>query len=269
MAPDTLEDAMMFATAMKRRAFSLLQGLVVPVLLVGVWELLSRQSATYAYVFVSVEGIWESSLELLGSGELALNFLATLRCALQSILIGSLLGIGVGTLMGISRIAEILIGPLYHTVRQVPLLGWIPLIGLWFGTGEFAKNLMVVTAVFYPMVLHTYEGIRNVEKHYMEVGQVFRFNRWQRFVHILLPNAWPSIFTGFLNALAFAWVATIGSELLFATGPGLGGLMLIAQAASKMEVVIVCIVTIGLTGYLMNHGIARIRKWLLKWRYAH
>ncbi|MDR2636800.1 MAG: ABC transporter permease [Zoogloeaceae bacterium] len=253
---------------MKQRLSTLLIGLLAPALLIGLWELLSRQGVAYAYAFVSVGEIWNSLVELLGNGELAVNFLATLRSALLGLLFGTLLGVGIGALMGISKVADILVGPLYHTVRQVPLMGWIPLIGLWFGTGIMAKNLMVVVAVFYPMVLHTYEGIRNVEKHHLEVAQVFRFTRWQTFVRVLLPNAWPSIFTGFLNALAFAWVATVGSELLFATGPGLGGLMLIAQSASKMDVVIVCIATIGITGCLMNYGIGRIRKWLLGWRYA-
>ncbi|MDR1646777.1 MAG: ABC transporter permease [Zoogloeaceae bacterium] len=250
-----------------RRIFGLLTGLAVPLLCVGAWELASRQSAAHAWAFVPVNEVWRSFWALLNNGDLALNFLASLRSMLTGLILGSLLGIAVGALMGVSRIANILIGPLYHMVRQVPLMGWMPLMGLWFGTGTFSKNLMVVVAVFYPMVLHTYEGIRNAEKHHLEVAQVFCFTRWQTFVQVSLLDALPSIFTGFLNALAFAWVATVGSELLFGTGAGLGSLMLIAQSASEMEVVIVCIVAIGVTGCLMNYGIGRIRKWLLGWRY--
>lgn len=243
-----------------------LQGLLVPVLVIGLWEHLSHQGGGYAYAFVSVREVWDSLLRLLASGELLVNFLATLGTALTGLVIGGLAGLTVGALMGVSRLVDTVVGPLYHTVRQVPLLGWIPLIGLWFGNGSLSKNLIVAVAVFYPMVLNTYEGIRNVEKNYVEVGDVFRFNSWQRFIHILLPCALPSIFTGFLNALAFAWIATVGSELLFSTGPGLGGLMLIAQAASKMDVVLVCIVTIGIVGYGMSLGIGRVSKWLLRWR---
>ncbi|MDR1463214.1 MAG: ABC transporter permease [Azoarcus sp.] len=254
---------------MRSRLISWAWGLLTPVLLAFLWEFFSRRSIAHAYAFVPVADIWRSFWELAGNGDLALNLWATLRSALLGLSIGTLLGISVGASMGIIKTADVLIGPIYHMVRQVPLLGWIPLIGLWFGTGVFSKNLIVAMAVFYPMALHTYEGIRNVEKPYLEVGEIFRFGRWQRFVHVLLPNAWPYIFTGFSNALAFAWVATVGSELLFATGPGLGALMLIAQSASRMDVVIVCIVTIGIIGCLMNFGIGKIRKWFLGWHCAH
>lgn len=241
-------------------------GALVPLGVLLLWELLSRQGAAFAYAFVSVGDVGRALLELLANGELLTNFLSTLGTAATGLLLGGVAGLVVGAAMGISRTVDILIGPLYHTIRQVPLLGWIPLIGLWFGNGPFAKHLVVATAVFYPMVLHTYEGLRHVDSRYREVGAVFRFSPWQQFRHVAFPNAMPAVITGLLNALAFAWIATVGSELLFSTGPGLGGLMQVAQAASRMDVVLVCIATIGVVGFGMNLMIGRISKWLLRWR---
>lgn len=243
-----------------------LQGFLLPILLLLFWEYLSHQGDAYAYAFVPVSAMWSSLFELLHSGELHINLLATLKSSLAGLLIGGSLGLIVGGLMGVSVTANRIIGPIYHSVRQVPLLGWIPLIGLWFGNGLFAKLLIVSLAAFYPMVLNTFEGIRNVANQYVEVAQVLKFSRWQLFRHVLLPGALPSIITGVQHAMAFAWISTVGSELLFATGAGLGGLMLNAQEASRMDIVILCVASIGITGLAMNSVFARFSRYLLRWR---
>jgi len=243
-----------------------LQGAVLPLLLLVLWEFASRHGTAYAYAFVPVEQLLRGLLELLQTGELLINLSATLRTMLIGLGIGSALGLAVGGLMGVSRTVDLVVGPLYHTIRQVPLLGLIPLIGLWFGNGDFSKILIVTMAAFYPMVLNTYEGVRNVEKRYVEVAKVLKFSRWQLFWRVLFPGALPSIWTGMMHALAFAWISTVGSELLFAAGPGLGGMMQNAQSISRMDIVVIGVASIGLTGLLLNAGFSRLRKYSLRWR---
>lgn len=243
-----------------------LQGLLLPVLLLLLWEFMSRQGVSYAYAFVPITDIWRSLLELIGSGDLALNLFATLRTVVLGLVIGGGLGLALGGAMGASALIDKIVGPLFHTLRQVPLLGWIPLIGLWFGNGDLSKILIVSLAAFYPMVLNTHEGIRNTEWRHVEVARVLKFSRWQLFRHVLLPGALPSVMTGLMHALAFAWIATVGSELLFVAGPGLGSLMQAAQAAARMDIVVLCVASIGVTGLVMNYLFHRLGRHLLRWR---
>ncbi|ATE59174.1 ABC transporter permease [Thauera sinica] len=243
-----------------------LQGAILPLACIALWELVSRQGKVQSYAFVPVREIFGSLLELLASGTLLLNLLATLQTAASGLLLGGLAGIAVGGLMGASRLADALIGPLFHALRQVPILGWLPLIGLWFGNGDFPRLLIVCLAAFHPLVLNTYEGVRSIEQRYLEVGAVLRFGRLQRLRYVLLPGALPSVLTGVMHGLAFSWIATVGSELLFATGPGLGGLMQTAQAASRMDVVVICVAGIGVVGYGMHLGFALLGRYLLRWR---
>jgi len=241
-------------------------GLLLPAAVALAWEIMSRQGAGYAYAFIPLSQIASSFLELLESGELLINLSATLQTTVTGLVIGSIAGLLVGGLMAVSPTANKLIGPLYHTIRQVPLLGLIPLIALWFGNGLFSKVLIVSLAAFYPLVLNTFEGMQGVEKKYIEVASVLRFNRYQLLSRVLLPAAMPSILTGMMHALAFAWISTVGTELLFSTGPGLGGLMQIAQEASRMDIVIIAVASIGLTGLFMNIGLSYISQHLLRWR---
>ncbi|HEY0842165.1 ABC transporter permease [Methylotenera sp.] len=241
-------------------------GLLLPITVAVVWEFMSRQGDAYTYIFVPLSQIYSGFVELIQSGELLINLVATLQTTVIGLVIGGFAGLFVGGLMAVSPLANKLIGPLYHTLRQVPLLGLIPLIALWFGNDLFSKILIVSLAAFYPIVLNTFEGMRGVEHKYVEVASVLKFNRLQLLIHVLLPAATPSIMTGLMHALAFAWVSTVGSELLFSTGPGVGGLMLMAQESSRMDIVIVAVVSIGLTGLLMNASLSHLRQYLLRWR---
>ncbi|WP_053158715.1 ABC transporter permease [Pseudomonas protegens] len=242
------------------------RGLLLPLLLIGGWEYLSRQDAAGAYAFVPLSIIASALLELLGNGELPVNLLASLGRASGGLLLGTLAGVMLGALMALSTLANRLIGPLFHSIRQVPMLGWIPLIAMWFGNGEFSKMLIVSLAAFYPMVLNTYQGFCQVERRYREVGQVLVLNPAQRLRHILLPAALPSIATGLLQALAFAWVTAVGSELFLSSGAGLGNLMMNAEAGSRMEVIVLCVLCIGLCGYLMTLLLTLLSRRLLRWR---
>jgi len=243
-----------------------LSGLLLPLAVAVLWEILSRQGDAYRYIFVPLSQIGSGFVELVQSGELLINLEATLHTTVLGLLIGGFAGLFVGGLMAVSPLANKLVGPLYHTLRQVPLLGLIPLIALWFGNDLFSKILIVSLAAFYPVVLNTFEGMRGIEHKFVEVASVLKLSRWQLLVRVLLPAATPSIMTGVMHALAFAWVSTVGTELLFATGPGIGGLMLMAQENSRMDIVIIAVASIGLTGLLMNAGLSQLRHYLLRWR---
>jgi sulfonate transport system permease protein len=242
------------------------RGALLPLLLLALWEYLSRQDAAGAYAFVPLATIGSALVELLGNGELLVNLLASLARTSGGLLLGILFGVLLGALMALSAVANRLVGPLFHSIRQVPMLGWIPLIAMWFGNGEFSKVLIVSLAAFYPMVLNTYLGFSQVEQRYREVGQVLVLGRWQQLRHVLFPAALPSIATGALQALAFAWVTTVGSELFLSSGAGLGNLMMNAEAGSRMEVIVLCVLCIGLCGYLMNLLFSLLSRRLLRWR---
>ena len=241
-------------------------GWVLPLLLLGIWEILSRQGEAFAYAFVPSKEILRTLFELLANGQLLNNLAATMQTSLSGLVLGGSLGIMTGALMGSYPAIDKLVGPLYHSLRQVPLLGLIPLIGLWFGSGAFSKVLIVSLAAFYPLVLHTFEGIRQVDPRHLEVARVLRLPKWQAFTKLLWPSALPSILSGVAQALAFTWVSTIGVELLFIAGPGLGGLMQTAQAAARMDVVVVCVTSIALTGLAMNTLLSRLSSRWLSWR---
>ena len=249
-------------------AGTVLRGLLLPALLLLAWQWASGRGASAAYVFVPLEQLWAGGRQLLADGTLALHVGASLERALTGLVCGALLGIATGTLMAQSRIIERLIGPLYHSIRQVPLLGLVPLIALWAGSGEFAKLLIIGIAAFYPTVLNTFEGMRQVDLRYREVGAMLTLTRGQMFRRVLLPAALPAIITGVTHAQVFAWLACLGGELLFAAAPGIGSLLLVSEQTGRMDVVLLSVLVIALLALALNLGFTRAARLLVRGRSA-
>ena len=243
-----------------------LRGWLLPALLLLAWQWASGRGAGAAYVFAPLAQLWQGLGELLANGTLALHVGASLQRTMTGLVAGGLLGIATGTLMAQSRVAERLIGPLFHTIRQVPLLGLVPLIALWAGSGEFAKLLIIGIAAFYPTVVNTFEGMRQVDLRYREVGAMLTLTRRQMFRRVLLPAALPAIITGVTHAQAFAWLACLGGELLFAAAPGIGSLLQTSEQAGRMDAVLLSVLVIALLAQALNLLFTRAARLLVRGR---
>jgi len=254
--------------AFTQRSIDMALGAVLPLCLIGIWQWASMQGDSQAFAFVPLQAIAAAFVELIQGGGLGANITASLMTALKGLVVGGSAGLILGLAMAFWRPLGDLLNPLVQAMRQVPNLALIPLIGLWFGNTELSKLLVVSLSVFEVIVLNTYEGLHRVDARYVEVGRVLRLSRVTTFRRILLPAALPSIATGFQQGVAFAWLATVGVELLFTVGPGLSSVMERAQTAARMEVVIVCLVFIALLGYAMHQCVCWATQRLLRWRHT-
>lgn len=251
---------------MSRRAANLAIGCIVPAALLILWEWQSRHGGGHAYAFAPLGQIADSLAAMIADRSLPFHAWASLQRALTALAIGGGIGVAVGAVLGSSRIAELTASPLINTLRQVPLLGWLPLIALWFGNGDGAKLLLVSVAAFYPTALNTQRGLQLADRRLSEVGAIYGFSRWQQLRLIAWPSALPLIFTGISQALAFSWIATIGVELLFSASAGLGTEMMAAQVAARTDKVIICIACVGLMGFALSQGFAALRRRALRWQ---
>jgi sulfonate transport system permease protein len=255
----------MTGLTLQRRLLGLGKALLLPLLLATAWQALSTDPAR-AYVFVPLGEVAKSALELVQSGELLWNVLASLRKTLTALLLGGVAGVAVGTSLAASDRFERALGPSLHAFRQVPGLGLAPLLGLWFGTGELAKLVLIFLAVFYPVLLGTYAGVRAIDAKYLEVARVYALSRSEVFRKLMLPAMLPFLHTGLSQAVAFAWLSTIGSEMLLTSGAGIGNLMQHAQAGGRMDVVIVCVFAVGALSMSMDQLLKRLGNHLMRWR---
>jgi sulfonate transport system permease protein len=243
-----------------------LRGWVLPLALLALWWAAVHFGWSKSPLLVPVGKVWQTAVEQTVSGQLLIGLRASLWRDLAGFAIGAAAGLIFGTAMGLSRLFENIVGPSFHTVKQISLFAWIPLISVWFGLGDSAKVAFLSLAAFFPVVLNTFEGIRSVPREYMEVARVFEFTRWQLFTKVVLPSALPSIFTGIHLGLVYAWLATLGAEYLLVSGKGIGNTMIDGREHFWMDLVLFGVIVVGLVGFSLNWIASQVESRLLSWR---
>jgi sulfonate transport system permease protein len=253
-----------FATNTPRGDFY--RALVLPLALVAVWELSTRYGLVNTRLLVPPTLVVQRALAEFREGALFSQLAASLVRDLGGAALGSAFGVLVGSVMGVSRIGERLLGPSFHAAKQVAIFAWIPLMSVWLGTGETAKVVFIALAAFYPVAVNTFEGIRSVAPAHVEVAKVFRYSRLQVFRRVVLPAAAPSIFTGVKVGLVYAWLGTIGAEYLLAAGPGIGNLMIDGRESFQMDKVLLGVIVVGAVGFTISAAASALETKILGWR---
>lgn len=203
---------------------------------------------------------------LVASGMLPKSLGMSLARIAQGFLVGCSLGFLFGAVMGISSTAERLLAPLINAVRQVPIIGWIPLIIVWCGIKDMSKISFIAIGAFFPMVLNTFDGVRAVAGSYLEVGRVFEFGRLKMLRTIIIPAALPGIVTGIRLSLGTSWMLVVWSEINTSSDLGIGDMLWSARESSQMDVIIVCIIVIGIVAYMINELIGLVETRLSLWK---
>lgn len=249
-----------------RRSVRLATGLIAPALALIWWQSQAAQGGAHAAAFASLGSVGGAARELMAHGSLLSDSLATLRRTFTGLGIGAGLGVALGIATGTWRGLDRLVSPLLDALRQVPMIGWLPLIGLWLGTGDASQLLVITMSAFFPSLLSAHAGIAQVERRYLDVAGVLRFSTLQRFHHVLLPAAMPLILTGLTQALAFAWIAAIGTEILTGGGSGLGVTMQMGETQQRLDIILVAITITAALGFAINQALLRLRARLLRWQ---
>jgi sulfonate transport system permease protein len=253
---------------MAARVKRALRGAVLPVALLLLWELANRGGWVDPRILPPLERVAHTAVDQVLNQGLLGHLGSSLLRDVVGFALGTFFGLAVGTVLGLSRIADRLFMPTFNGLRQIAILAWIPLIAIWFGMGEAAKIVFILAAAFIPVVLNTYEGVRSASTQLVEVARALTFTRWQILTRLYLPSALPSIATGVHLALIYAWVASIGSEYFMTVGPGIGGMIIAGRERFEMDLVMLGILILGLVGYLINRSASLLEAWLLRWQRA-
>ncbi|MEN4825920.1 ABC transporter permease [Pseudomonas sp. P39-UII1] len=236
---------------------------VLPVLIALLWAVASRQHWMSEQILPAPSRVWDSAVEF-GSGELWGHLWISLQRLWWGLLAGIASGLLLGAWLGTSRNAQTLVLPTFVALAQIPTLAWIPLFMLFFGIGELLKLVVLVKAVVVPVTLHTLVGVRDAQPKLREAAAALRLPRHLLFLRLLLPAALPAFLTGVRLALATGWTSLLAVELL-ASSEGIGYLMVWGRQLFMLDLVVLCILIIGLVGALMERGFSALEKRLLYW----
>ncbi|MGW1752062.1 ABC transporter permease [Streptomyces sp. NPDC002092] len=236
-----------------------------PLLLLGLWQLLSATGVLASDVLASPGRIAQVAGDLIGDGSLASAMGTSLQRVAFGLLLGTVIGTGLALVSGLFRIGEDLVDAPVQMLRTVPFVGLIPLFIIWFGIGEAPKVAIITLGVTFPLYLNVYAGIRGVDAQLIEAGESLGLSRWGLVRHVVLPGALPGALTGLRYSLGIAWLALVFAEQVNADS-GIGFLMVQARDFLRTDVIVVCLIVYAFLGLLADFIVRSLERLLLQWR---
>ncbi|MGE0038128.1 MAG: ABC transporter permease [Xanthobacteraceae bacterium] len=191
-------------------------------------------------------------------GSMPYNLGITLMRIFAGFVIAAVSGILLGVLMGMSRpiarVADVWIAMLY----PLPKISLIPLLIIWLGTGEAYKIVISAVTAFFPIVISTYAGIRQVDRGLMKTAMDLGANRRQVQLKVVIPAAIPSILAGLQLGMGVTIILVVAAEMIGGSSQGgMGYLLISAGQVMETEKVFASLVVLALAGA----AIIRFQQW--------
>ncbi len=240
-------------------------GLILPLGLALAHELAVGQGWISGRLLPPPSRILAMLLELAAGGELWTHVGATLARVAAGFAFGSIAGIVMGALSGVSPLTRQLADPFLQAMRAIPSIAWVPLFILWFGIFETSKVVLIAVGVFFPVYLGVAGAILSVDRKIIEVGRVFRLNRLAQIRRILLPAILPTTVISLRSGLGLGWMFVVAAEFMGAS-EGLGYLLIDGQQLGRPAQILAALVIFASLGKLTDAVLVAIMRPFLHWQ---
>jgi len=242
--------------------------IIAPIVFIGLiafWEFGSRQGFISPITLPAPSEAFNAFMELVRSGDLLRHLSASLQRLIIGWSAGAVLGIVVGTLIGLFSVARSGLSPLVSAIFPIPKIALLPLFIIWFGIGEESKVATILFGTFFPTVIATYGGIDNVDRNLIRMGQSFGLSRMSIIRKIILPGALPAILSGARISAAIAIILLVAAEMI-AAEYGIGAYILLAGSLMATDQLIAGVAMLSILGLVIAWLIGKAERYFLRWR---
>lgn len=237
----------------------LLRPFVFPALLLAALEWWARTVGRSSDALAPPTAALRALAGALADGSVVTATGFTLGSAAAGLGLAWLLGVPLGTLLGLSPRAARMSFLSIELLRPVPSVALIPLAMLLWGFGLRMEIAVVAFACFWPVLVLTQAGVRQVEPRLLEVARALQLSAWARFFKIVLPALVPRLFVALRLGVAIALVVAVTVEIA-ANPHGMGYAVMIAQQSLDPALMLGWLFWIGLTGYVINAGASALQR---------
>ncbi|WP_454688667.1 ABC transporter permease [Achromobacter aloeverae] len=254
-------------SAWRRRAVWLAAPWLLPLALFALWQLGADRGWISPQVLPPPAYVWDTLRDLFTSGDLWTNLRASLLRVLVGFAGGSVLGLALGTAMGLWRPLQAYLLPTFNALVQIPVLAWLPFVLLLVGIGEPLKYILIAKAALVPVTLNTLQGFRLASPALREVARAYGYSRRQEVLEVILPLATPTLFTGLRLGFTKAWLSLVVVELV-ASSEGIGYLIVYGRQLFQLDLVMAAVIVVGAVGLLIDRLLDALETRLLGARRA-
>ena len=251
-------------TAGRRERLSLLPVTVVVSLIVG-WEVSARLGLLPGVLFSSPTVVVRTLVASVVSGEMPGHVLATLSRMIPGLVLGAGPGLVLGLAMGWSSTLRRAVDPILMAIHPIPKIAILPLLMIFLGIGEASRIAVASVAAFFPMLINTMAGVREINPIYFEVARNYGADRRKLLTRVVLPGSLPLALSGLRLAANVTLLVTIAAEIVMAE-TGLGSLVWLAWETLRVELLYATLIVVSALGIGISTGLHAMRRALVPWQ---
>ncbi len=197
------------------------------------------------------------------------NLLADLAFSGKNFAIGFAIalvsGVVLGVIVGWYRRIRLIADPFLNALYAAPRIAMMPLIIIWFGIGMWSKVFIVFLSAFFPILVNTVAGIRNMDRDLLRAARAFCASDWQIFKTLAIPGSVPFILTGVRQGVAVGLIGVVVGEML-GSSEGIGFMVAYGGQTFQTDTLFVGFVIIAFAGILLTSIAERLERRFSRWR---
>ncbi|WP_432144773.1 ABC transporter permease [Streptomyces sp. bgisy084] len=227
----------------------ILLALGLPAVLFALWWYATAGSTNF--YFPALSDVLQKSGGVWTADRLLSDVVPSLARLTEGYLLAVVIGVGLGLLIGTSRVVRDVLEPVLELFRAVPPPVLVPVIMLFVGIGDTMKVLVIVGGCMWPILLNTVEGVRAVDEVLSDTCRSYGISGPSRLWHLILRSASPQIITGMRQALPIGIILMVISEM-FAASNGLGFTIVQFQRSFAIPEMWSGVLLLGLLGFVLS-----------------
>ena len=184
---------------------------------------------------------------------------------LSGFLLAQIVGVPLGLAMATNRYAKDSIFPIIEILRPIPPVGWIPVAIIFWPTREMSVIFVAFLGAFWIVIVNVLGGAATIDVRLKRAALSLGASRRDVFWKIILPATLPSIFTGMIVGMGITWEMVVAAEMIAGRG-GLGYMLWEFYLTYKLGELIVCMISIGIAGYISSALVRWAGRRLMPWR---
>ena len=230
------------------------------------WQVLVTVGGYERFILPGPLAVWQQFWIVAGDGRLLKHSLITISEVVPGLLIGLLVATPLGYWLAKSSLAERLISPYLIASQAIPVIAVAPLLTIWVTSTYWARVLVAVLVVFFPILVNIIAGMRSVPAELYELMHSLQATPWQIFRKLELPAALPILLAGLKVGATLSVIGALVGEFVQPKTEGLGYLLVTARYQFKTDLVFVVLFTLATIALVMYGIVAMLEKRVLRWQ---
>lgn len=230
-----------------------------------VWQAVTMLQLIQPFLIPAPGDVLNEAILVLQNGTLWVHIQATMGPVFAGLVVGISLAVTLGYCIARFPLLEDILSPLIVALQSTPVVAYAPLLVIWFGSGPNSKIITSALIVFFPMLLNTIAGLRNVPPGLRDLMRSLRATPWQTFTRLEVPAAMPVLMSGLKISATLAVIGAVVGEFISANA-GLGFLINLARSQYDTPLVFVAVLTLTVLARLLYSLAAWFEYRALHWQ---